>query len=771
MDRDLLRQSLNFHGPSLLSLLRSEQQDNPHFRSLLGSVADPARGPPGQQQLPGRKERRVDNIELQKFISKKADLLFALSWKSDAPATAEVSEDNDDCYAVMPPLEQFMEIPSMDRRELFFRDIERGDIVIGRISSIREFGFFMVLICLGSGIMRDISHLEITALCPLRDMPSISNHGDPLSYYQTGDIIRAGIKDIDRYHEKLAVSLYSSSLPPHLSGIKLGVISSEELPLYYRKSVELNSNSLESYENIMQSSLGFVNPGVVEFLLGKLGIDESNPPSLMRGLQSKNFSEDDFASALRKKQSASWALKCVKIGVDYFKVGRHVDAMNEYNKALEIDKQNVEALVARGALYATKGSLNKAIEDFELALENCPTHRNARKYLCQTLVERGGQLEEEEKFLNAESYYKKALALDETFKDAEDALQKLHIYMQKSLELREKQAEKEEKQKTKKIETSAEKLRKLLKEEKRLKKKRRKSTSSSSVSSADESVSSSSSSSSSGHKRHKKHKRNRSESSRSSKRHSAKASSNQIDQNKKDECFPVPANTSASFLNQKQEVEKLLEKQDRLPYQKKQVKEKDKCSFSSSSVEILDDFGGRSEDPRDFYDSYKTQAGSSRTEKPYKSERHFSSRRDSSDSFYRNSEDKVKMYGYRRFEKDTEGRREHYRKWEPGSTRHATSPASLDYSWKSGEKYKKSTYSGSRDLSRHEQRYQLNKIQGEYEREGNYVEDIKTEVQGEGLNSKDHSEGGVKKNLPQNLLNIFNQIAAFEKEKGNKPKN
>ncbi|XP_066890185.1 tetratricopeptide repeat protein 14 isoform X4 [Kogia breviceps] len=610
------------------------------------------------------------------------------------------------------------------------------------------------------------------ALCPLRDVPSLSNHGDPLSYYQTGDIIRAGIKDIDRYHEKLAVSLYSSSLPPHLSGIKLGVISSEELPLYYRRSVELNSNSSESYESIMQSSLGFVNPGVVEFLLGKLGIDESNPPSLMRGLQSKNFSEDDFASALRKKQSASWALKCVKIGVDYFKVGRHVDAMNEYNKALEIDKQNVEALVARGALYATKGSLNKAIEDFELALENCPTHRNARKYLCQTLVERGGQLEEEEKFLNAESYYKKALALDETFKDAEDALQKLHKYMQKSLELREKQAEKEEKQKTRKIETSAEKLRKLLKEEKRLKKKRRKSTSSSSsVSSADESVSSSSSSSSSGHKRHKKHKRNRSESSRSSKRHSAKASSNQVDQNKKDECFPVPANTSASFLNQKQEVEKLLEKQDRLPYQKKQVKEKDRCPLSSSSVEIPDDFGGRSEDPRDFYNSYKTQTGSSKTEKPHKSERHFSSRRDSSDSSYRNSEDKIKMYGYRRFEKDTEGRKEHYRRWEPGSMRYSTSPASSDYSWKSVEKYKKYTYSGSRDFSRHEQRYQLNKNQGEYEREGNYEEDIKTAVPEEGLSSKEHSESGVKKNLPQNLLNIFNQIAAFEKEKGNKPKN
>lgn len=37
--------------------------------------------------------------------------------------------------------------------------------------------------------------------------------------------------------------------------------------------------------------------------------------------------------------------------MDHFKHGRHVEAMNEYNKALEIDTKNVEALVARGALY------------------------------------------------------------------------------------------------------------------------------------------------------------------------------------------------------------------------------------------------------------------------------------------------------------------------------------------------------------------------------------------------------------------------------------
>ena len=41
--------------------------------------------------------------------------------------------------------------------------------------------------------------------------------------------------------------------------------------------------------------------------------------------------------------------------------------------------------------YANKGSIVKAISDFELALENCPEHRNAKKYLSQTLVERGRQ--------------------------------------------------------------------------------------------------------------------------------------------------------------------------------------------------------------------------------------------------------------------------------------------------------------------------------------------------------------------------------------------
>lgn len=55
-----------------------------------------------------------------------------------------------------------------------------------------------------------------------------------------------------------------------------------------------------------------------------------------------------FSSSHFLKKSG--CVDSVRAGVDHFKHGRHVEAMNEYNKALEIDTSNVEALVARGAL-------------------------------------------------------------------------------------------------------------------------------------------------------------------------------------------------------------------------------------------------------------------------------------------------------------------------------------------------------------------------------------------------------------------------------------
>uniref|UniRef100_A0A674CP09 Tetratricopeptide repeat domain 14 n=1 Tax=Salmo trutta TaxID=8032 RepID=A0A674CP09_SALTR len=711
MDRDLLRQTLSHHGQSLFTHLKCEQSENPDFKAIELDLSKASYQ---------RKYGGEDNALVEQFIARKADILFAPSWKSSATVEDVLEEGEGKPYAIMPPLEQFMVVSFEERRNLLYRDMERGDIVIGRINSIRDFGFFVTLICMAGGLERDIEDLELTALCPLRDVPSNGNHDDPLSYYQINDLIRAGVKDIDRYHEKITISLQPSSRAPNLMSLKLGVFSRDDLPLQYSRSVRVANDNTETYERVLEDTIGYSNPSNVEYLLGKIGISDTQPPSLMRGLQSKHFLEEDFATIIRKKQSASWALKCVRVGVDHFKSGRHVEAMNEYNKALNIDTNNVEALVARGALYANKGSLLKAITDFELALESCPTHRNAKKYLCQTLVERGGQLEEEEKLVTAEGLYRKALALEDSFPDAKEALRKIELLIQKSLKLREEAAAKEA-EKAKNVETSAEKLRKILKEEKswspispREKRKRR-------VSSRD----------------------NRSVS---------------------EEWYPAPPNTTTtSFLDQKCSLVRLFEGPERTeehsqPHSK--GRHRSHHSLSLVSTDAPDNSRGRFED--DPGDSSPHQAESSQGKGV----------RDDKTSDEVNEREAYRGHWKSQGQEDQSIPQEVLSSLEKAKLRRMSSSASSEHSCKS-DRYANDLASQSHIFS-HRRSYSGRYGSTEEGDEKNKAtrrsdgRDNSAKLTDASLNGK--GSAGGNKALSTNLLDIFSQIAQFEKEKCFKPK-
>lgn len=64
--------------------------------------------------------------------------------------------------AIMPPLELFMDVPFEERRAMLYRDLEKGDVVVGRINNIREYGFFLTLLCTAEGLKRDIEDLELS---------------------------------------------------------------------------------------------------------------------------------------------------------------------------------------------------------------------------------------------------------------------------------------------------------------------------------------------------------------------------------------------------------------------------------------------------------------------------------------------------------------------------------------------------------------------------------------------------------------------------------
>lgn len=53
----------------------------------------------------------------------------------------------------------------------------------------------------------------------------------------------------------------------------------------FSRGERATADSGESYEMLLQSSLGFSNPSNVDYLLGKLGISDTKSHSLMRGLQ------------------------------------------------------------------------------------------------------------------------------------------------------------------------------------------------------------------------------------------------------------------------------------------------------------------------------------------------------------------------------------------------------------------------------------------------------------------------------------------------------
>lgn len=53
---------------------------------------------------------------------------------------------------------------------------------------------------------------------------------------------------------------------------------------FLRRSLEVAKTG-ETFEEVLHRSPGFANPSLIEYLTEKLGISESNPPSLMRSLQ------------------------------------------------------------------------------------------------------------------------------------------------------------------------------------------------------------------------------------------------------------------------------------------------------------------------------------------------------------------------------------------------------------------------------------------------------------------------------------------------------
>jgi tetratricopeptide (TPR) repeat protein len=288
--------------------------------------------------------------------------------------------------------------------------------------------------------------LKIKCFCPADELVGASEtqakEKGRLRSYQTGDFVCVVILEVKRDVQRLLVSMKCNTLLDPESaerkcknrGIQLGLVSTglSNLPLTYQKTLQATDKNLQ-YDKLLEKSEGFSNPTSVEVLAEEIGLPNlAGDATLMSNFGP--FRKNSYATQLRKRQNANASYRHVSQGVKHFKAGQNSEAFQCLNAALRIDEDNVEGFVARGALYANNGSLQKAIDDFEAALKIKETHKNAQKYLHETLMAIAQNYEDDRNFVLARDTYTKVLSRDPDCHRARKKLYPLLVSYGKEME-------------------------------------------------------------------------------------------------------------------------------------------------------------------------------------------------------------------------------------------------------------------------------------------------------------------------------------------------
>ncbi|XP_028128031.2 tetratricopeptide repeat protein 14 homolog isoform X1 [Diabrotica virgifera virgifera] len=525
VNSQLLTKAINFHGQQLQKLWEGEFGENDLTRK---NVKDLNYNVYSQRQKNLSFQDRGKRLKLQQFLIKKANFIYSLEPTKQKNNEKAITED---MYAVMPPFETYTSVDKQKRVAFFMENVKVGNLILGTIVSRQQSGMMLKVLCTtGNGnTCLYAADINVKAFCPVANVINAVDKKGVSRNYMMNDYVCCEVLEIMPDTDKLICGMMGvtrkSSDPEHRP--PLGLISTEDFPLIYKKALDHKS---ESYDSVLEKSTGFNNPNNIQYLSEQM--DVGKHLSFITGLKYR-FPENEYATELRQVQASKWAYRNVADGIDHFKAGKHVEAFQCLNKALNIDPKNVEGLVARGALYANSGNFQKAIEDFETALKLNPNHGNARKYMGETLVALGRSYEEENKLEEARKAYQSCLTIIPYHEEAQNSLDFLKSKVQPknlieptelllpSLNVPSKQTDMNDalKQLLKTEEEDKKDKKKKKKSKKRKSRKRSSSSSSSSSSASGESSSSSSSSSSdssssSGDSDFKKRKKHRSRSHR-----------------------------------------------------------------------------------------------------------------------------------------------------------------------------------------------------------------------------------------------------------------
>ncbi|XP_034665937.1 tetratricopeptide repeat protein 14 homolog isoform X1 [Drosophila subobscura] len=354
-------------------------------------------------------QERAKRLKVHQFLTRKAVELY------DRGLVANVMEDSvvaigAECLVQQPPYEFFTQLKDKRKAWTYRLDaLKQGSIIYASVMSLPRFNRLMVKpLCSDEPLHLYLADIPIKATIMQTNWGPLplDKQGNPRQF-GLNDILRCEVCQISSDAERLAlnmIGIYQKS-----PDLKLGLCDIKDLPKYYRQIHIQEHPSTVHYEDMLSAAPEFENPNY-DLLFQVNGLQPNENFSMMSHIK-LGFPEAEYASELRQKQASQWAFRSVADGIEHFKNGQQVEAFQCLNKALNIDPRNVEGLVARGALYANRGSFLKGLQDFEKALNLNKYHVNARIYMCETLVALGRSYEEKNCIPDAVKAYNDCLNL------------------------------------------------------------------------------------------------------------------------------------------------------------------------------------------------------------------------------------------------------------------------------------------------------------------------------------------------------------------------
>eukprot|EP00795_Rhopilema_esculentum_P012010 gene12010-2594_t len=300
---------------------------------------------------------------------------------SNKSATEDVLQEDGELFPRPLPMEKLLDIPAQIRKRRFFEAISAGDIVEGKVDDKWADTLFIRVDSVYYGPNRWINDLKIKAECNLSEFKTHSGSrrlSDSITDFDIGDHVRGVVTSVDHRVWKLVVSFRRSSLPDHLSHTELGAVD-------VLRSFDVTDNDDEdekSYLEYLVSRPSFSNPEATNNLLCHLGIETRRPATFLDSL-SNIVPPDESGEKLRERQSTNWSMEMVASGVKLFKENRHDEALKCFDQALQMHSNNVEALVARGALHEKDRDWKEATRRYKEVLELDADHAEARDRIHQ----------------------------------------------------------------------------------------------------------------------------------------------------------------------------------------------------------------------------------------------------------------------------------------------------------------------------------------------------------------------------------------------------